>query len=440
MRLLHRDSNGGFSLANVHETSIPSYAILSHTWGTKDDLYRTHDNAVRNAGRSLHSWYRSVAVPATSTRVFEIPSIITATHRRINALGDTCAKKNFMRSEYAARLGLRIDHTAVSTVYVGSGRQVTTIGTVKTLFRFVNEPETYELVFHLIPDCIHDVILGKAFLKATRTFSLLVNLVRRVVERVISGLSDYHCLYLGTSAPTFTGLINGQKQQALADSGCKVLIMDEDYARSAGLPIIDDAQNRTRLRFADGSTSMTSGMTYAVDWQFGPSPGDTDKVHSLDFHILKNAPASVILSDELLFDTNAFAEFDCYLVDEDDEDDDAYFLLISVDHSHNNNNDNNTPNFADALRHRELIRQADEDDRIANLPTTEQAEANTIELARRAQWVNDMRNQQLSTASSSSTGVSSSTGLSPTPNTPNTNSGPSKRSWWRFKLKRRNPP
>jgi hypothetical protein len=38
--------------------------------------------------------------------------------------------------------------------------------------------------------------------------------------------------------------------------------------------------------------------------------------HDLDIHILKNAPAAVILSDDFLFGTNAFSKYDCYLLDE----------------------------------------------------------------------------------------------------------------------------
>jgi hypothetical protein len=76
------------------------------------------------------------------------------------------------------------------------------------------------------------------------------------------------------------------------DTGAKVLIMDEDYAHSAGLPISTDGKHQTRLRFADGTTAMTSGMTYGVRWECGPNT--MGEVHTLNFHILKNAPAAVI--------------------------------------------------------------------------------------------------------------------------------------------------
>jgi hypothetical protein len=265
---------------------------------------------------------------SSSSHVFEIPCLVGQQHA--NALGDYGAKKNFMKTSYAKQLGLVIDGRKKVSVALGSGQQVTTTGAVETWFRFKDEHKAYLLVFHLLPNCIHDVILGKRFLKATETFKSGANYLRRVVKR-ISSFTTPHFLYLGDSAPRFTGLLNGWRQEALADSGCKVPIMDEDYARFLGLRIQTDSQNRVRLRFADNSTAMTSGMSKGVSWTFGYD--GSSHSHQLDFHILKNAPAAVILSDDFLFGTNAFSEFDCYLLDEDDEDDEddeAYFLAIDL--------------------------------------------------------------------------------------------------------------
>lgn len=252
-----------------------------------------------------------------------------------NALGDYCAKKNFMKTSYAKRLGLPIDRSQKSSVSVGSGKQISTTGTVETWFRFKNERKAYSLIFHLIPDCIHDVILGKPFLRATETFASRVNQLLRVVKRAVNGLMPRHFLYLGDNAPRFTGQLNGHTQEALADSGCKVLIMDEDYARSIDVPIMANEENRLQLRFADNSTAMTSGMTFGVSWKFDHQ--GTSTTHLLDFHVLKNNPAAVILSDDILFSTNAYSEYDCYLIDEDDDDDEAYFLAIDIDTKNNCN-------------------------------------------------------------------------------------------------------
>ncbi|KAH8728445.1 hypothetical protein GQ44DRAFT_609601 [Phaeosphaeriaceae sp. PMI808] len=333
-------------------------------------------------------------------KIFEIPSIL-GIHYKVNALGDTCAKKNFMKTAYAERLKLEIDRANVSSVTIGSRKQLVTTGTVRAAFRFINEPKVFSLVFHLIPDCIHDVILGKPFLKATRTFTSLLNQTRRVVKRMLDRVTQRHVLYLGDNTTRFTGLLNGRSQEALADSGSKVLLMDEDYARTMGLPIISSPQHCIKLRFADSSTTMTSGMVFGVKWEFGPTQGSEEYI--LDFHIIKKALAPVILSDEFLFDTNAFSKFECFLIDEDDEgkDEDAYFLAIDIDSNYHPANEN-LPTDSEDLT--ELVRRGEEDDRIADLPAAERAGAESAEKQRRDQW-DAQRNNQRHATSPSNTGT-----------------------------------
>jgi hypothetical protein len=127
--------------------------------------------------------------------VFEMPSV-NASVNNVDVLGDFCAKNNFMKEAFAKTLGLSIDRNDITNVAIGSGRRISTTGKVVTSFRFQNEPEVYSLEFHLLPECIHNIILGKGFLKATKTFSFLAKKARRLVRRVIKGLTR-HFLYLG---------------------------------------------------------------------------------------------------------------------------------------------------------------------------------------------------------------------------------------------------
>ncbi|KAJ4366346.1 hypothetical protein N0V83_007982 [Neocucurbitaria cava] len=120
-------------------------------------------------------------------------------------------------------------------------------------------------------------------------------------------------------------------------------------------------------------------MTFGVRWEFGP--GDAGTEHNLDFHILKGAPADVILSDEFIFGTNEFIEYDCYLVDEDEDDEetDAYFFAIQIDKSHKTS----VP-VPEQLR--EDVYRSTQDDEIDKLPLHEQAAARQKEETRRAEW------------------------------------------------------
>jgi hypothetical protein len=172
----------------------------------------------------------------------------------------------------------------------------------------------------VLKDSIHDVILGKAFLKATKTLSNIVLKAKRVVTNFTRGLATLRLNYLGDSAPRFTGLLNGRIHQALADTGAQGLFMSEAFARENRFSIIDDPDKIVTVQYADGTTATTIGMTYGINWEYGL--GGRSMNHVLDFHILKDAPADVILSDDFLHDTEAFAAYDCYLIDVDDEDED----------------------------------------------------------------------------------------------------------------------
>jgi len=269
-------------------------------------------------------------VTDSDTRVFEIPAFLQG--QSTKALGDSGAKKNFIKEEFATTLGLPINRDFVCKITIGSGSRVSTTGVVTAPFRFKGEHKVYDLKFHLLPNCIHDVILGKSFLKLTETFTNLSNFYSRVKQRVIKGISQFDFLYLGAAGDMFDGCINGKQQLALADFGSKVLVMDEDYAHSIGIPIQTGIEHETTLRFADKSTKKTSGMAYGVEWKFGRD-GEFTAPYRLNFHVLKNAPAKVILCDTFLCDNEAFSRYGHYLVDSDedeDNDEDSYCFLIDV--------------------------------------------------------------------------------------------------------------
>ncbi|RYP41530.1 hypothetical protein DL767_000957 [Monosporascus sp. MG133] len=322
-------------------------------------------------------------------RVFEIPGLL-AKHST-KAVGDYGAKKNFIKEEYAVSLGLPVNRDVVCKVTVGSGKTVSTTGAVTAPFRFRGERHRHDLKFHLLPDCIHDVILGKSFLKLTETFKNLFNFSRRVKERVLRGISQFHLLYLGTSSPMFMGSINGQPQTALADSGAKVLVMDEAYARSIGASIHTGHNHRTRLKFADNSTANTSGMAYDVEWRFGRH-GEFTSPYRLNFHILKNAPANVILCDTFLFDNEAFSRYHNYLVDNEDdyedEEDKSHCFAIDVDRKKKRIQTAATATASSLaeMQYMELVRRGEEEDRISALLGDEQTAARNIEKRLCAEW------------------------------------------------------
>jgi hypothetical protein len=265
-------------------------------------------------------------------RIFEIPCQIA--EHPAHALGDYGAKTNFLREGFAERLRLPITRSSITKVTIGSGRQVATVGTTTVPFKFRGEQTVHSLKFHLLSDCIHDIIIGKQFLKITQTFSNIANYARRVKERVVKGISQFHLLYLGAQTPMILGSINGQPQAALADSGSKILAMDEAYARRIGVKISTGHRHQRKVIYADYSVAQTVGMAYNVQWRFGHDDYFTPS-HQLNFHILRNAPANVILSDTFLFDTEAFSKYQNLFMDDDEDCEDGemeiYFFAIDID-------------------------------------------------------------------------------------------------------------
>jgi hypothetical protein len=323
-------------------------------------------------------------------REFRIPGFLDSEHP-VDAVGDTGANRNAMHETFVRKRGYKIDREAASTLQIGQGK-VKTIGVVHVPFRFRDETTLYLLKFHVLPKCPCDIILGSTFLRLTKTFSSAANFARRVFDRTVTRISQYYnMLYLGGSGPTFTGTIGGRPHAALADTGSKVLIMDEGFARSSGLPIIDAEEYRIKLRFADGSTARTLGMAQGVIWQFGLA--HEGKSFPLDFYILKDAPSDVILSENfLLRKTQAFTEYSDYLLDdheeEEDEDEGHIFVIRKETTLRYQGNFNGVDQLCnDVAWDQEKNLRRNEDYRISIIQdATVRGQAEAAEKLRRRQW------------------------------------------------------
>jgi hypothetical protein len=170
-------------------------------------------------------------------REFRISGLIDSA-TPVGALGDAGSNRNTMDEVYVRKRGYKIDGGAASTVRVGQ-KTVKTVGVVHLPFRFRDETTSYSLRSHVISKCPEDVILGYPFLKATKTSSNTMNFARRVFDRNVTHMSRYRdMLCISDIRPKFTGTIGGRPYEALADTWSKVLIVEEDFALSRGLPII----------------------------------------------------------------------------------------------------------------------------------------------------------------------------------------------------------
>ncbi|KAF2855313.1 hypothetical protein T440DRAFT_209393 [Plenodomus tracheiphilus IPT5] len=327
--------------------------------------------------RIAKSVFEALVTVMPSTTVWEIPCLLD-NGPPFAALGDMCAKYNSLREDVAFTRDFKVDRNRTETIVLNKALNlsVTTTGVAHVDLRFSGERSLHQLEFHLLRDCVQEVTLGRKFLNLTQTFT---RHFARVRQRVVQGLAEFHLLYLGDSGPKFTSMLNGRPQEALGDIGANGLIMDEACAHRNGIPVVRDEKYRRLISFADGTTKMTSGIAFGVSWGYGL--GAVGKKHLLDFHILENAPADVILSDDFLFNTKAFTEYNCYLVEDDDESDEAeaYFHVIRVD-------EGQAVQVSSSGRLCERNRRDREDSRIQNLPLLERPHARVNEDARRTAW------------------------------------------------------
>jgi hypothetical protein len=214
----------------------------------------------------------------------------------------------------------------------------------------------------------------------------VTKIVRWVKKQLVHSIRRSGLFFLGDLAPRFSGMINDKPGHALANSGSSVLVLDEDYARSLQLQVLDEDQYHTQLEFADGSRAYTSGITKGVRWRFGQN--ENEEEHLLDFHILKNAPARIILSNSFLYGTEAYSRHHCYLVDDDEESNDCneeiYFFAIEyasdsqtqlVDMSSSTN-----------MEFEEQFRRNRAEDDIAKLPRDRRPAARTVDIEEQRKW------------------------------------------------------
>lgn len=100
------------------------------------------------------------------------------------------------------------------------------------------------------------------------------------------------------------GLLDGRPACATPDTGADLSLVSESYARENGWIIRRRAEDHIRIQFADGSTGWTSGVVEDLPWEY---ISDLDQQHRADFYVYDGLETSLILGNELLEDSDAFA-------------------------------------------------------------------------------------------------------------------------------------
>jgi hypothetical protein len=228
----------------------------------------------------------------------------------VSAIPDTGSDLNIVSDHFIKSHGIKLDSESQRPIQLPN-RKIISTGTVSLPFSFEGEKSTFSIVFIVMPNCVHDVILSNSFLRTTET---LTRFSSRLKSKFIPFRHMPRLRLLGAPKQRVLGSINGCTAAALPDTGSDVMLMSKQYAVERGLTlwVPTDNADRTCLEFADGSLANTYGIAFGVEWRFGKE-GSTSR--SCDFYIMDGLPYDVILSNDFLFESKAFSQFKDFFFD-----------------------------------------------------------------------------------------------------------------------------
>ena len=227
---------------------------------------------------------------------------------KICAIPDTGAEGNIIALSFARSIGLDAtmkDLDSGTSFRMANGKVVQSLGTLSARWRFKRErSESFELDFHVLRDCIFDVLVGDEFLRSTQTMSLYRHRLSRV-PRPTRALYVRSLNLLGCPAHRLKGQLDGDEIFALPDSGSELNLVSWQYADQRDWLVTKLTGESNLVQFADGSLSRTEGQISAVFRFSGTAELQIEKV--VVFDVLYDLPFDVVLGQDFLEDTQAFA-------------------------------------------------------------------------------------------------------------------------------------
>ena len=269
--------------------------------------------------RVLTSTVRKIN-PATK-RHYEVPGNLNGA--QVTAFPDTGAEKNVISLDFAVRNKINIQRDSQLEFQLPTGKVSRSVGTAYLPWRFSHESKVFNILFSVLPKCTHDVIIGGNFLKFTQT---LTKFARRIKTKLLPFPPRLGVKLLGSQKQRVRGSLDGEHVVAVPDTGSDVMLVSTAYAKQRGFRIFGQNDCRSELEFADGSRAFTRGLVKDIDWSFD----DSDTSYQCDFHVLDNLSVDVVLSNDFLFNVNAFSGYDSSFFDEDDVNAEGYVELSLV--------------------------------------------------------------------------------------------------------------
>ncbi|KKZ62126.1 hypothetical protein EMCG_03370 [[Emmonsia] crescens] len=320
-------------------------------------------------------------------REFYVPGMVEGIP--VFAIPDFGSGFNIVSEELANQHGLTIDTGYTESYELPNGIIGGFIGTIRVAWSFLNEEATYNCVFHVMQNCICNMILGRDFLDSTKTFTEYVHRRVQVRYRDQHGPSSIRrVLFVDQPSPSsrqrLLGEVDGHPIGGFTDTCSDLTIIRKStaiqLARKLGWEI--DWGSRTEVQFVDRSTAFTSGLIHGVTWGFSADPRQEDTLR-IDLHIMESTPCALILDRLLLWDYQAFTRYAYCFIDIGNGDKVGAkkpILWIGEKRRHEPALETVSPADEEATRRTRVI------DEIEELPSHQRAAARVEESRRIQQW------------------------------------------------------
>lgn len=263
----------------------------------------------------------------------DLPILIQGIH--VRACADFGAAANILSLEFIKEIGIHFARSYCPPFELPTfGRLIQPIGTVELTCEFPGEPNSLSIEkFFVLEAFVYKVIIGRTFLRQTRTFDLFRH---RLKVRPLEVHKVPIVAFLGQEEETLRYWLDGELLTSTPDTGSEINVMSLAFAKKRGFHIEEDDVHQ--VRFADGSLQDVEGLVKVpVSFGNGAPPSLLLKLVSLsaatpssshapvvdrttgkvdyrgrmasilaEFHILDGLRVDVIFGEDLLATVNAF--------------------------------------------------------------------------------------------------------------------------------------
>lgn len=220
----------------------------------------------------------------------------------VTAFFDSGSDLNLLSPSCATKHAIKINLDDIRHIKSADGREIPTSGSAEVSWSVGDSPhDEKKLVFHILDQCVHDVVLGYPSLDDTKTIGLNPITVSAIGVTSNSAGTAYDIpaassLRLGQCS--IKGRLAGEEVRALGDTGAQVNIISLKSAQEMRLKL-DITGIRGTFRFIDGSEAPSIATARAV-WI-----SSNNKQHSLEFEVLIGSSHDVILGQKYVYGTKA---------------------------------------------------------------------------------------------------------------------------------------